>query len=162
MWTKRELVSQAYGELALQGYEFDITPEEVTLAIKRMDSMVATWGKLGIRIGYALPASPGDSDPDQDSGIPDTAAEAVYLNLAIRLAGGQGKTLSPSTMMTAREAYQTLLIDAAQPIEQQFRPNLPRGAGNKPWRVIDNPFLPTVENAPLGVSSGGNLQIAPE
>lgn len=162
MWTKRELVNQAYGELALQGYEFDITPEEVVLAIKRMDSMVAMWGKYGIRIGYALPTSPGDSDPDQDSGIPDTAAEAVYLNLAIRLAGGQGKTLSPSTMMTARQAYDTLLFDAAQPIEQQFRPNLPRGAGNKPWRVIDNPFLPTVDNAPLGVSSGGNLEIAPE
>lgn len=161
-WTKRELVNQAYSELALQGYEFDITPEEVTLAIKRMDSMVATWGKLNIRLGYALPGSPGDSDPDQDSGIPDTAAEAVYLNLAIRLAAGQGKNLNPATMMTAREAYQTLLFDAAQPIEQQFRPNLPRGAGNKPWRVVDNPFLPSPSDDPLSISPGGNLTIAPE
>lgn len=162
MWTKRQLVIAALEELGVQSYEFDISPEEFMTAVRRMDSMVASWDARGIRIGYLLPASQDSSDPDQDSGIPDRANEAVYLNLAIRLGPSYGKPVSAETKAAARVAYDSLLWAAAQPQEQQLPNTLPRGAGNKPWRTSDRTFFPTPSTDPLSVSQGGDLDIPAE
>jgi hypothetical protein len=162
MWTKRQLIDEAYGELALQGYVFDISPEEQQTALRRMDTMLATWEAKGVRVGYAFPANPTASDLDTPSGLPDSAVEAVYLSLAVRLAAGAGKTLTQETRAAARDAYTTLLWRAAQPIEQQLPNTLPRGAGNKPWRTVNQPFFPTPSNDPLGITQGGDLDFLGE
>lgn len=161
-WSKRQLVNEAYGELALQGYEFDLSPEEVQTALRRMDTMVATWEAKGVRIGYAFPSSPDDSNPDTDAGIPDSAVEAVYMNLAVRLAASNGKQLQGATSRVAKQAYDTLLWPAAQPQQQKLPSTLPRGAGNRIWRNEQNPFFPTPSDSPLGIEQGGDLQILPE
>lgn len=157
-WTKRELVNEAFSELGL-GDNFDITPEEVQTALRRMDSMMAVWDAKGIRVGYALPANPNDSDPDQDSGLPDAATEPVYLNLALRLAPGFGKVVSVDTRRNARDGYDRLQIEAAQPLPPQQPNTMPRGAGNKPWRPLSNPFFPSPTYDPLQVTSGGDLNV---
>lgn len=159
MWKKRELINEAFGELALQGYDFDLSPEEMQTALRRLDTMMATWEARGIRVGYLLPSGPSDSDLDQDSGLPDSAVETTYLNLAIRLAVGFGKTVSQDTRKSARDGYDALLWRAAQPIQQQFPNTLPLGAGNKPWRNVNRPFFPTPDKDPLQVNSGGDLDI---
>lgn len=161
-WTKRQLIDEAFAELALQGYEFDITPEEQQTALRRLDTMMATWEARGVRIGYAFPSSPDDSDPDTDSGLPDSAVETAFLNLAIRIAAGFGKQLSPDTKRVAREGFDVLLWAAAQPIEQQQPSTMPRGAGNRIWRNSQRPFFPEPDDSPLGISQGGDLNIAPE
>jgi hypothetical protein len=109
-WTKRQLIDEAFSELSLQGYEFDITPEEQQTALRRLDTMLATWDGLGIRVGYLLPSSPDDSDPDSDSGLPDYAVETVYLHLAMRIAAGFGKQLSADTKRSASEASRPHLV----------------------------------------------------
>lgn len=162
MWTKRQIVMEAYGELALAGYEFDITPEEVQTGQRRLDTMMATWEGLGIQVGYAFPASPEDSDPDTPSGLPDKAVETVYLNLAIRLAAGVGKALSPDTKRNAQTGYAVLLSEAAKPRQQQLPSTLPRGAGNKPWYGLNNPFFREACNDPLPVDCAGDMNIPPE
>lgn len=162
MWTKRQLIDEAYSELALAGYVFDISPEEQQTALHRLDTMMATWEAKGIRVGYAFPAGPDDSDLDQASGLPDSAVETVYLNLAIRRAPGMGKQISSDTRRAARDGYDTLLWAAARPQEQQLPNTLPRGAGNKPWRVTTQPFFPTPCNDPLSLTQGGDLNFTPE
>lgn len=157
MWTKRQLIEEAFGELALAGYVFDLTPEEMQTALRRMDTMLATWDGKGIRLGYALTAGPDTSDLDQPSGLPDAANEAVYLNLAIRLAAGFGKPLQASTLAAAKQAYDALITAAAMPTQQQLRDTLPRGAGNKPWRTAGNPFISPPDLEPLRVGEGGDL-----
>lgn len=159
MWTKRQLITEAYGELALAGYEVDITPEEQQTALRRMDAMMATWEGNGVRVGYAFPANPDDSDLDQPSGLPDMAHEAVFLTLAIRLAPGNGKQISPDTRKAARQGYLRLLRQAAQPSQQQLPSTLPRGAGNKGWTMGRQPFFPAPSNDPLQLSQGGDLNI---
>lgn len=142
MWTKRQLLDAAFEELAMAGFVFDITPEEQQSALHRLDSMMATWGGpgIGIRIGYAGTVNPGNSDPDQESGIPDWANEAVYLNLAIRLAAGYGKNLPKSTTAPAKFAYDALISAVASQIPQmQPMGNLPIGAGYK--RIRTSPFV---------------------
>lgn len=139
-WTKRQFVEQAFEEIGYAAYVFDLQPEQMQSALWRLDSMMAAWNAKGIRIGYPLPSSPEGGDIGQETGVPDAANEAVYLNLALRIAGMVGKGVSQETKMAAKMAYDTLLARAAMPREQQFPASLPLGAGNKTWRT-DRPFV---------------------
>jgi hypothetical protein len=140
-WTKREFVTQAFDEIGLASYAFDLTPEQMQSALRRLDTMIAAWNALGIRLGYPLPSSPQDSDLDEQTDVPDSSNEAIYTNLAIKLAPSYGKQVMPDTKMTAKESYNTLLSRAAMPPEQQLPGTMPAGAGNKSWRNYDTPFL---------------------
>lgn len=140
-WTKRQFITQAFEEIGLASYVFDMTPEQMDSAMRRLDTMMASWNALGIRLGYPLPSSPGDSDLDEQTNVPDAANEAIYTNLGIKLAPSYGKTVMADSKATAKASYNTLLSIAALPMEQQFPGTMPSGAGNKPWRIYDNPFL---------------------
>lgn len=152
-WSKRQIIDAAFEEMALAGYVFDIDPDEKEAALRRLDSMMATWGGpgIGIRIGYNATVDPKNSDPDQESGIPDWANEAVYLNLAIRLASGYGKNLPKSTTAPAKAAYDALLGAVYAQIPQvQPMGNLPIGAGYK-LRRTPSPFVsPPVDRLTTG------------
>jgi len=139
-WTKRQFVTQAFEEIGLAAYVFDLTPDQLQSALRRLDSMMASWNAKGIRLGYPIPSNPQDSDLDQETGVPDAANEAIYLNLGIRLAPGFGKVVSAETKLAAKMGYDTLLSRAAVPPEMQLPGTMPSGAGNKPWN-IDNPFI---------------------
>lgn len=130
-WTKGELVKEAYAELALAGYEFDVSPEEILLGVRRLDAMLTSW--WNIRIGYAASSSPDDADPNADSGLPDLANRAVYMNLAMELAAGFGKTPLRTTAIAAKQGYDMLLARAVSmdTTQQQYPSTLPRGAGNR-------------------------------
>jgi hypothetical protein len=60
----------------------------------------------------------------------------------------------PQTQTTARNAYQTLLSRATMPPEQQLPGTMPAGAGNKPWRLYDDPFLRRPEENVLSGQDG--------
>jgi hypothetical protein len=157
-WTKGELVDDAYAQLALQGYVFDIGPETRQGGLRRLDTMLATWNAKGIRLGYALPSSPSTSDIDADSGLPDSAFEAVIFNLAIRLADMHGKTVSQNILNVAKDGLDMLMMRAAYPPQQQFPNTLPRGAGNKPWRTNNSPFMPTPTDPLVGAQGGDEIE----
>jgi hypothetical protein len=141
-WTKRQLVTQAFESIGLAAYVFDLTADQLQSAVRQMDALIAGWGANGIRISYPLPTKPDDSDLDQDSGIPDWAVEAVYSNLAMRLAPGYGKTTPAEIKVLADTAYSNLVNQAALPIpERQLPQTMPRGSGTKPWRNFNNPFI---------------------
>ena len=140
-WTKRQFVTQAFEEIGLASYVFDLTPDQLQSALRRLDTMIAAWNALGIRIGYPLPSSPNDSDLDEQTNVPDASTEAIYTNLAIKLAPSYGKQVMPDTKATAKESYNTLLSRAAMPMEQQLPGTMPSGAGNKPWRNAETPFV---------------------
>jgi hypothetical protein len=156
-WTKRELVLQAFAEIGLAAYVYDLQPEQLQTALNRLDSMVATWNADGLRLGYTM-ASPSTTDLDQDSGLPDAANEAVYLNLAIRLASSVGKVVSEDLTKPAREAYTALSGKFVQ-VPERLRPSdVPAGAGNKPWRVVGDPFLPSSPD-PVTTGLDGNVDL---
>lgn len=139
-YTKRQFVTGAFEEIGLADYVFDLSPEQLEGALRRLDAMMMEWNAQGIRLGYPSPSSPQDSDLDTETNTPDSAWEAVITNLAVRIAPGYGKTVSPDTKMLAKNAYNVLLQRATFPLEQQLPSTMPSGAGNKPW-WYDNPFL---------------------
>ena len=140
-YSKRQFVSAALEEIGLASYAFDMQPQQLESALRRLDAMMADWNAKGIRLGYPIPSSPQDSDLDEQTNVPDSSNEAIYTNLAIKLAPSYGKQVMPDTKATAKESYNTLLSRAAMPMEQQLPSTMPAGAGNKPWRVYDNPFI---------------------
>ena len=158
-YTKRDIVNQAFGEIGMADYVFDLQPEQLNNALRQLDMMMATWNGKGIRIGYPLPSSPGGSDLDEVTGVTDMALEAMYLNLAIRISSGYGKTVSPETKAAAKFSYNQLLGRSALPIEMQIgNQTVPSGAGNKGWRYYNDPYLRQPTD-PLTVGSDGILDL---
>lgn len=150
-WTKREIISDAYAELALAGFDFDLTADEMQFGLRRLDTLLATWSNLGIRIGYAFGPSADGSTLDQDSGLPLNAMEAVIPALAIRIAGSKGKAVPATTARSAKFAYDALLANLAKesvrPVQlaQSFA-----GAGNKYRTYTKAPDLSILKMADNG------------
>lgn len=164
MWTKGQLVSKAFGELALAGFVVDIQPEEELDAITTMDAMVAEWEGKGIRLGYAFSASPDEANPATPSGLADADVRPVYTNLAVAIATSYGKQLQPSTLMAAGAGLRTLQgrVAAALAKQGQGRPTtLPVGAGSR-WHGNTYPFFPPQTEDPLQVSNSDDMTITPE
>jgi hypothetical protein len=89
-----------------------------------------------------MPISYANSSLDQSIDGHDTSLEALYLNLAVRLAPQYGKTPSPDTKAMAFQAYKTLLSMSAQPVELKLNNNaIPAGAGYKWYGDSYSPFL---------------------
>lgn len=143
-WSKQELIAQAMLEIGLSA-EFNIEPEEYEAALRSLDSMMATWSAKGVGVGYLLANSPELSDISSDSGVASYAIEAVYLNLAPRLAPRYGKTVSQNTLVSAKQAYDLVLLKSVFPNPQPMPNTMPRGAGNRPW-LYSRPFYPTPED----------------
>jgi len=158
-WTKREFITQALEEIGLASYVFDLTPEQLQSALRRLDAMISGWSASGIRISYPLPINPSASDIDMDSGAPDFCNEAIYLNLAVRLCPSYGKVASPEARKLADLSYGNMINQFALPtLERQLPGTMPRGAGTKPWRNFNNPFV----NRPidqLQAGSDGNIDL---
>lgn len=140
-WTKQQFIVQAFNQIGISSYEFDQSPSEYELALQVLDSMMASWNANGIRIAYPLPNSPSDSYLSQNSFVPDAANEAIYTNLAIRLAPSYGKAASQDLLSAAKSSYATLCGRFNNIPIMQFPSTTPAGAGNKWWRYTYNPFL---------------------
>lgn len=135
-WTKQQLIEQAFGELALAHFVFDLDADTIESALRILDTMMAEWFELGIDVGYLLPSTPDDSNAGDDSGLPYSTGATVWSNLAMRLAAGRGKNLTAQTITMATTGYNRLLGVAVSPAAGQSS-GLPLvGAGNKPWRLF--------------------------
>lgn len=150
MTTKRQLIEAAHAELGLADYVFDLPSEQLQLALRRLDAMMADWNGMGLRLGYAIPGSVEGGDLDTEAGVPDRAWEAIVTNLAIRLAPSFGKQVAAETKATAERGLNMLLGKVLPPEMSLGR--IPAGAGNKPWRWNLDPFLepeePTIDAGP--------------
>lgn len=140
-WTKRQLLEAAFDELGIASYVFDLQPEQLQAALRKMDILAAEWSTSGLRIGYPLPGAPDLSDLDAVTGVPDGAVAALVLWTAIRLAPSYGKQVSPFTMANARNALEDVTAIAAAPVEMDFPQTLPIGAGNKQFNQWWSPFV---------------------
>lgn len=133
-WTKRQLVNQAFDIIGMSSYAYDLQPEQLQSAMRQLDAMMATWYNRGVQLGYPIPTSPEDADLDTESNVPDRANEAIYTNLAIRIAPNYGKQVMRELKQAAFYAYQGVLSIASLPNEMQYPETLPKGSGNKPYR----------------------------
>lgn len=130
-YTKRQFINAALEEIGIASYDFDISPEQYDSALRRLDVLMANWYAKKIILGYPLPTSPENSVIDAETTVPDSANEAIILNLAIRLAPGYGKAVSMDTKSAAKDSFNTLAGIHAMPDEMQLPSTMPAGAGHK-------------------------------
>lgn len=157
-WSKRDLVKKAYGALGLAAYDFDLSPDQLQDGLSSLDAMMALWDAQGIRLGYPCSATPTSGDLNQDSGLPDFAVQAVFLNLALELAPSVGREVSPRIAAKADRGHSTLLALAAAPISMQVRPGTPAGAGHKPWRGTIRRFLDACDDD-IAINEDSELEV---
>jgi len=154
-WTKRQFVTAAFEELGMADYVFDLSPEDLQGAVRRLDSLIAEWSGLGIQLGYPLAVDPDNADLDSGTQVPISSNTAVFLNLAIRIGPSYGKPISADTRLAAKKAYDILYARASRPSIMQLPGNTPLGAGNKMWRGIPQPFVLPPSDANIGEPSNG-------
>ena len=142
-WTKEQIIVAALTEIGIASYDMDIGADEKTTALARLDAMMADWNAKGIRLGYPLAANQENSDMNDDSGLPDSAYEAVINNLACRLAPSYGKPVQRETKVAAKIGYNTLVMRSGvlDPMEKEWPTTLPKGQGNKTYRNESGNFF---------------------
>ena len=157
-WTKRQLIEQAFEEVGLASYVYNLTPNQLDSALRKMDSMLAMWASSkNIQIGYPLTSNPQDSSLDTETNVPLSANSAIYLKLGIMIAPSFGKMVAIETKAAAKAAYNALLSIAARPQEMQLPKTMPAGAGNYDYYDLYRPFLNTPETGPLRLGDNGQL-----
>lgn len=134
--TKRDIVDQAFEEIGLGPYQYDIQPEDRETGLKRLDNLMAEWASKGIETGYPVAFDPGQSDLDQDSGLSAAMVRGIVAQVAVDIAPGYGKTVSPDTKVTASTGYKNALRMSVTVPNKAINTRLtPAGAGNKNrWR----------------------------
>ena len=145
-WTKQDIINEAFNELGLGDYVFDLSSSQQQSALRRLDQMIAMWDAKSIRLGYPLPEGPsgvGSSSLTDETNLQDLHLNAVVLNLAVQIAPAFGKQVSIETKRAARDAYNTMLTLMTFPREMQMPQGMPRGAGYKEGSHLDQRFFTT-------------------
>ncbi len=134
-WTKQNVIDKAYGQVGLASYVFQLTPEMYQSAVMSLDAMIGTWNAKGIRLGYPISTSQNDIAVSlaTETNLPDSALEAVFMKLGIRLASERGKPVSNELRMAADEAYSALLALHTDDGAMQFPDGTLAGTGNRQW-----------------------------
>jgi hypothetical protein len=120
-YTKRQFVSAAFEEIGLASYVFDLQPEQLESALRRLDAMMADWNAKGIRLGLSFAIqSHKTAVLMKKHYVPDSAYEAIICSLGIRFAPSFGKQVMIETKTTAKQGYDILLQRATFPLEKQL------------------------------------------
>jgi len=123
---KSEILDMAFDDCGAAGFAFDRTPEEQSAALRKLNALMLEqpWSLLT----YAQP-SYGAGLPEEQSGIPDFAVNAVAQYLALRIAPGMGGTLSPEATKALGRSLLTMQSQLATIPTTQLPGNTVRGAG---------------------------------
>lgn len=158
-WTKRQFVIQAFDSIGFGSDEFDIGVDSLQSALVKMEAMVAMWAGKGINIKYPLASEPENASLDTETNVPSAANEAIYLNLALRIAGSHGKTITADLRAGAKYSYKEMMAFAvSQEIPTMQMPETtPLGAGYKSWRSTRRPFVSLPDDDPLSIDKDGKL-----
>lgn len=138
---KLDLIQMAFEQTGQWDYNNQIEPHEYKTALRLLNAMMAEWeSNEGIALNYFYPPY-GDGSPDEESGIPASAAQAVSTALAFRLNPTLGKTTSGETKATLARSMGLLRMQRSIPT-RPLSSATPRGSGNR-WSSIsiNSPFF---------------------
>ena len=130
---KIDLIKDAYSQLRISGLTVEPTPEDLELALNRLEQMAAEWQSRNICSGYNFEDEP---DPNSDSLIDRAAWFAYSTNLGVRLLADFGKSAAPESAGIVRQAALSLStlsgVSAMNRLNQVSYPDRqPVGSGNR-------------------------------
>lgn len=132
--TKRQLVEQMFTEVSLNGWEYDLTPDEKDTALTRLDALMWELRGRDIEVGYNFPTAIGQGALNDPLGCPDQAFYGLAVLGAERLCPTMGKTMSKESRIALTAAMKAVRSAAVTLVPTvRFAIGTPIGAGNKPW-----------------------------
>lgn len=147
--TKIDIINDAYSQMRISGLTVDPSPEDVTVALIRLENMVSEFDARNICTGYSIELDP---DPNSLTNADRKYWHMLASNLAVRLAADFGQQIPQSLAMSASASLATASSTiAADGIRQVSAPNrMPLGSGvsnryNNWQRFNRNPKLPPEE-----------------
>jgi hypothetical protein len=127
---KIDMVQGAYSQMRISGITTQPTPEEVTLALERLENMAAEWeNSKNMCFGYYFENNP---DPNTLHNIARQYWQCFQTNLAVRLLQDFGKQAPAELVAQARQSLSSALASLKSKALQETRysPRQARGSGN--------------------------------
>lgn len=128
MTTKIEIVNAAYSRARISGLTVNPTPEDISLALRRLENMAAQWEAQDICTGYNF-----EDEPESNSvhNIPRKWWNAYESNLAGRILSDFGKAPNPMLVNEMRGSFSMLNSQTSTPAEVLPSRRQPIGSGNR-------------------------------
>ena len=129
--TKVDIISNAYSKIRISGLTVTPTPEDLELALSRLEDMLAEWNDTrNITLGYNFEDNP---DPNSASNIPRWSADGVGSCLALRLLADFGKEPTQALYQMASASMSSISSKAARDRMRQvpYPTRQPVGSGSR-------------------------------
>lgn len=124
---KISLIQDAYSQIEVSGLTRKPTPDDISLALSRLEGMAAELAGRNICVGYNFTSPP---DPNDEAGIELQFQQAFASNLALRMLSDFGITPHPSLVSQARQSMSNMSARTAQLRDTQYPSRMPIGSGN--------------------------------
>lgn len=125
--TKGDIINAAFSRARISGLTRIAGPEDVALALDRLEDMAAMWEERNIRAGYYFENHP---DPGTPHNIPRKFLGAFKANLAIQILADFGKVVPASLVSEAAGALSALCSATAVVTPVPYPARQPYGSGN--------------------------------
>ncbi len=128
MATKKiDIINGAFSQMRISGLTVDPGPEDVAVALDRLEDMASEWLSRNVNVGYYFEDDP---DPDSIFGVDRAYKQAFETNLAVNLIPDFNKDVPQVLFARATASYSTMSSSIAQVCETQYPSRMPRGSGN--------------------------------
>ncbi len=126
---KIDAINDAYSQLRISGLTVDPTPEDLEIALDRLEGMASEWAERNICSSYNFEDEP---DPNSITNVKRAYKQAYSTNLAIRLMPDFGKQPSIVLMAQASQSLSNLSARSAFDRVQEvpYPTRMARGSGN--------------------------------
>lgn len=132
---KVDLINGAYSRCRISGLTVGPSPEDISLALDKLEDMAAMWEESNICTGYAFENQP---DPNTPHNVKRAYQSAYKANLAMLLLADFGKQPHPSLVLEAQGTLSRLMAATAKVRQASYPSRMPRGSGNtlrhNPWQ----------------------------
>ena len=132
--------------MRVSGLTVQPSPEDVSIALARLESMAAEWEDVNVCTGYAFELDP---DPNTLHNVPRKYWAAYDSNVAFKLLTDFGKEIPATLMMEKSATFSRASASTSVQRQTPYPSRQPRGAGNtlrwNRWRRYYN----TAEDSPI-------------
>lgn len=129
-FTKAGVVADAYSQMRISGITVNPTPQDVEVALNRLETMMAELSARHVCMNYEFEENP---NPSTFHGVDRRHHYMMATNLAVRLCPDFGKDVPAKLQSAATVSYETSSsIAAVETIREVPYPSrMPRGAGQR-------------------------------
>lgn len=147
---KIDVINDSYSQLRISGLTVDPGPEELELALNRLEDMAAEWETRNICTGYNFEDTP---DPNSTTNIIRGYKYAYSTNLSVRLIADFNKQVPAELMKQATQSLSNLSARTAVVRQVQAPRRQARGSGSTLRYNRWNRFYRPVIEAPISCAT---------